>query len=41
MLGTVSGPGNSNVYALKENYSTRSMSAVLGDKNNNRFLVGT
>lgn len=32
---------NANVYSLKENYSSRSLSAVLGDKNHNRFLVGT
>lgn len=32
---------NANVYTLKENYSTRALSAVLGDRDQNRFLVGT
>lgn len=32
---------NANVYSLKENYNSRSLSAVMGDKNHNRFLVGT
>mmetsp|Transcript_30933 Transcript_30933/g.27362 ORF Transcript_30933/g.27362 Transcript_30933/m.27362 type:complete len:123 (-) Transcript_30933:8-376(-) len=41
MIHTVSGNTNSNVYALKENYTTRSLSAVLGDPKHNRFLVGT
>lgn len=40
MLGTGSG-GNYTAYALKEGFTTRSLAAVEGDKNHNRFLVGT
>ena len=32
---------NANVYTLKEGYCCRTLSAVLGDKDQNRFLVGT
>ena len=32
---------NANVYTLKENYTSRALAAVLGDKDQNRFLVGT